>query len=134
MWIINNNYLFFFSISLPSIKLSHISGVNENLLSILNGNLVALCTDHANNCQGFGIVQGIDLVTDTLYLTTPESKDLIRKVNNLVMGSITLPICFYLQPECKQFTPYVNVKIKEKTTNIPKRSYMPCQKLLRCKK
>ncbi|KAE8746657.1 hypothetical protein FOCC_FOCC006640 [Frankliniella occidentalis] len=61
------------------------------LPSILTGRNVA-------NCLGFGIVRGIDMESQNLYLLTPVPPNILDNVNCLVLGAVCLPQCVYLTP------------------------------------
>lgn len=100
-------------------------------MGVINGNLVALCVDGAENCIGFGIVRGFDVANDKLYLITPEPLSVLTKVNSLIMGQIMLPMLFYVNKEFKGPIPYLCHSIKQNTTNVPKRCYKACKFLIR---
>lgn len=121
----------FFSASLSSLKLQHINVNNEDLLPILNGNLVALCDNSVAKCLGFGIVRGIDVNSDKIYLITPETADTMKNVTTLVMGAIPLPPSFYGTGGYYEGShPYICRTVRRVTTSIPVRSYRACQYLL----
>lgn len=82
-------------------------------------------------CLGFGIVRGIDKVTDKLYILTPVPEETLQNVNLLVKGNITLPpsICM---TSCHQgLVPYIMLGIPQGTSSLPKRSFRNWGAILR---
>lgn len=58
-------------------------------------------------CVGFGILRGIDMVRGLYYLLTPVSPTVLRNVNCLLLGAISLPSCIITTQDCNEDTPYV---------------------------
>ncbi|XP_017796480.1 PREDICTED: polynucleotide 5'-hydroxyl-kinase NOL9 isoform X2 [Habropoda laboriosa] len=109
----------FISISRASVPLSHV-------LNVVNGNIVALCGIDAEtnesevceitfglrvlsrpplcSCYGFGIVRGVDLEREEIFLNTPLPVSMMQHVNCLV-GCIPLPTTL-LQSDKQKNVPY----------------------------
>nr|XP_020474626.1 polynucleotide 5'-hydroxyl-kinase NOL9 [Monopterus albus] len=59
-------------------------------------------------CVGFGVLRGIDMTRGLYFLLTPVDPSVLRKVNCLLLGAVTLPSCVLTaQPGFEDETPYV---------------------------
>lgn len=59
-------------------------------------------------CVGFGVLRGIDMARGLYFLLTPVDPSILRKVNCLLLGAISLPpFVFMTQPGFEGETPYV---------------------------
>ncbi|XP_054465538.1 polynucleotide 5'-hydroxyl-kinase NOL9 [Anoplopoma fimbria] len=59
-------------------------------------------------CVGFGVLRGIDMVRGLYFLLTPVDPSILRKVNCLLLGAISLPACILTtQPGFEGEMPYV---------------------------
>ncbi|KAM4564066.1 polynucleotide 5'-hydroxyl-kinase NOL9 [Odontesthes bonariensis] len=59
-------------------------------------------------CVGFGVLRGIDMARGLYFLLTPVDPSVLRKVNCLLLGAISLPSCVLTtQPGFEGETPYV---------------------------
>ncbi|XP_070766992.1 polynucleotide 5'-hydroxyl-kinase NOL9 [Enoplosus armatus] len=59
-------------------------------------------------CVGFGVLRGIDMVRGLYFLLTPVDPSILRKVNCLLLGAISLPSCILkTQPGFEGEMPYV---------------------------
>lgn len=59
-------------------------------------------------CVGFGILRGIDMARGLYFLLTPVEPSVLRKVNCLLIGGISLPSCILTkQPGIEGEMPYV---------------------------
>ncbi|XP_028266856.1 polynucleotide 5'-hydroxyl-kinase NOL9 [Parambassis ranga] len=59
-------------------------------------------------CVGFGVLRGIDMARGLYFLLTPVDPSILRKVNCLLLGAITLPSCILTtQPGLEGEMPYV---------------------------
>lgn len=58
-------------------------------------------------CVGFGVLRGIDTVRGIYYLLTPVEPSILRHVNCLLLGAISLPSCIVTAQDCDEDTPYV---------------------------
>lgn len=84
------------------------------ILTALNGSIVALCNDTRNFapnkklvtilrevppllCQGFGLVRAIDKANGMLYIITDVAPDTI---NTVIMGAINTPVACFLDTPC----------------------------------
>ncbi|XP_022178360.1 polynucleotide 5'-hydroxyl-kinase nol9 [Myzus persicae] len=72
----------------------------DESLDILNANVLALCV--ANNtdlceCVGFGVVRIVNKSTGDIFITTPVTPDILRRVNQLRLGNVNLPYTFYTE-------------------------------------
>lgn len=88
-----------------------------------NSGLVALCCvgekvtsrggpillSQAPNCPcvGFGVLRGVDVNRGLYYLLTPVDPTVLRNVNCLLLGAISLPSCIITAQECDEDIPYV---------------------------
>ncbi|XP_057324389.1 polynucleotide 5'-hydroxyl-kinase NOL9-like [Microplitis mediator] len=102
-----------YQIPFSAVKVSLGYPVVSHVLSVINGNIVALSgidldDEQCNTekvsypkvlvrapvatCYGFGIVRGIDMEQKNIYINTPLSIDVLRYVNFLI-GSIQVPTC-----------------------------------------
>ncbi|XP_034733177.1 polynucleotide 5'-hydroxyl-kinase NOL9 [Etheostoma cragini] len=59
-------------------------------------------------CVGFGVLRGIDMARGLYFLLTPVDPSILRKVNCLLLGAISLPSCILTsQPGFEGEMPYV---------------------------
>ncbi|XP_053173666.1 polynucleotide 5'-hydroxyl-kinase NOL9 [Scomber japonicus] len=59
-------------------------------------------------CVGFGVLRGIDMVRGLYLLLTPVDPSVLRKVNCLLLGAISLPSCILTtQPGFEGEMPYI---------------------------
>ncbi|XP_078111910.1 polynucleotide 5'-hydroxyl-kinase NOL9 [Sander vitreus] len=59
-------------------------------------------------CVGFGVLRGIDMARGLYFLLTPVDPSVLRKVNCLLLGAISLPSCIFTsQPGFEGEMPYV---------------------------
>ncbi|XP_012718915.2 polynucleotide 5'-hydroxyl-kinase NOL9 [Fundulus heteroclitus] len=59
-------------------------------------------------CVGFGVLRGIDMARGLYFLLTPVDPSILRKVNCLLLGAISLPSCILTtQPGFEDEMPYV---------------------------
>lgn len=59
-------------------------------------------------CVGFGVLRGIDMARGLYFLLTPVDPSILRKVNCLLLGAISLPSCILTsQPGIEGEMPYV---------------------------
>lgn len=102
----------------------------EQILSSMNGSLVALCktVEDICLCLGFGIVRGIDTESGKLYMITPLSTDVLKDVNTLVKsGNVALPESMHLD-QGNYITgpvPYVSITSGRTPTRVPKIEFRP---------
>ncbi|KAK3927461.1 Polynucleotide 5'-hydroxyl-kinase NOL9 [Frankliniella fusca] len=129
----------------------HLNVCHENVppfvtLSAFNASLVALCSidpqeenitqptesgfpsiirGHITaDCLGFGIVRGIDMEAQNLYLLTPEPPTVLARVNCLVLGAVCLPPSIYLTPSKEPgVVPYVVITGSQHAAQPSKRSF-----------
>lgn len=108
--------------------------------AILNGNIVALCKLEQEDtlakysslsCLGFGIVRGIDIENDSLYLLTPSDIKDLDVVNCLSMGTLAVPPSIYMTPGHEGLVPYIQLGVPQGTSLIPKRCFRSCKSILK---
>lgn len=59
-------------------------------------------------CVGFGVLRGVDMARGLYFLLTPVHPSILRKVNCLLLGAISLPSCILTtQRGCEGEKPYV---------------------------
>ncbi|XP_051280550.1 polynucleotide 5'-hydroxyl-kinase NOL9 [Dicentrarchus labrax] len=59
-------------------------------------------------CVGFGVLRGVDMARGLYFLLTPVDPSILRKVNCLLLGAISLPSCILTtQPASEGEIPYV---------------------------
>lgn len=59
-------------------------------------------------CVGFGLLRGIDMARGLYFLLTPVDPSVLRKVNCLLLGAISIPSCiFTTQPGIDGEMPYI---------------------------
>lgn len=124
------------TIALPEVNLPP-----SHALTVINGNMVALCgIDLTGNllqnagqsklrvlmraplctCYGFGIIRGVDIDREEVYINTPLPLSLMQHVNCLV-GCIPIPISL-LQLNQRN-APYVGGTATLPTSRDPRRGY-----------
>lgn len=121
-----------YKISLSNINIVDDQG-NKIPAAAVNANMVALATYMENSeffrIVGHGIVKGIDVKTETLYLITPETFDTLKHVFYLVLTSVYLPPSVYMtSKDVSGCIPYVMEGEYESLGRITKRSYVPINK------
>ncbi|XP_069681346.1 polynucleotide 5'-hydroxyl-kinase NOL9 isoform X2 [Periplaneta americana] len=120
----------------------------SQILSAMNGNLVALCSYDGKDvllpddpelplvlghqpvcpCLGFGIVRGIDMEKKHLCLLTPLEESLLSQVNCLMLGAVTLPSCVYNSTDqCEGQVPYMATGPGQPTSKVARRFFRPLQ-------
>ncbi|TNN24334.1 Polynucleotide 5'-hydroxyl-kinase NOL9 [Liparis tanakae] len=61
-------------------------------------------------CVGFGVLRGIDMGRGLYFLLTPVEPSVLRKVNCLLLGAVSLPACILTtqvrRPLCSFTTRY----------------------------
>lgn len=101
----------------------HCEVVPSHMFYAANASLVALCclgekvTSRGGPvllsqtpicpCVGFGILRGIDMVRGLYFLLTPVDPSVLRNVNCLLIGAISLPSCIVTTQRCDEDAPYV---------------------------
>ncbi|KAM6925537.1 polynucleotide 5'-hydroxyl-kinase NOL9 [Xenentodon cancila] len=102
----------------------HCDVVPTHMLYAANASLVGLCcvTEKVTSkggplllsqapvcpCVGFGVLRGVDMARGLYYLLTPIDPAILRKVNCLLLGAISLPSCtLTTQPGYEGEMPYV---------------------------
>lgn len=59
-------------------------------------------------CVGFGLLRGIDMARGLYFLLTPVDPSVLRKVNCLLLGAISMPSCIFItQPGIDGEMPYI---------------------------
>ncbi|KAJ3586443.1 hypothetical protein NHX12_012841 [Muraenolepis orangiensis] len=95
--------------SAVAIGVAHCEVAPSHVLYAANASLVGLCCLAENvtsrggpvvlsraplcPCVGFGVLRGIDMARGLYFLLTPVDPSVLRKVNCLLLGAITLPAC-----------------------------------------
>ncbi|XP_030209999.1 polynucleotide 5'-hydroxyl-kinase NOL9 [Gadus morhua] len=107
-----------------AIGVTHCEVAPSHVLYAANASLVGLCflpekvtsrggpvvLSHAPLCPcvGFGVLRGIDMARGLYFLLTPVDPSILRNVNCLLLGAITLPSCILTtQSGCEEEKPYV---------------------------
>ncbi|XP_004086339.1 polynucleotide 5'-hydroxyl-kinase NOL9 [Oryzias latipes] len=102
----------------------HCEVVPSHMFYAVNASLVGLCclTEKVTSkggpvllpqapvcpCVGFGVLRGVDMARGLYFLLTPVHPSVLRKVNCLLLGAISLPSCIFTsQPDLEGETPYV---------------------------
>ncbi|XP_037334905.2 polynucleotide 5'-hydroxyl-kinase NOL9 [Pungitius pungitius] len=102
----------------------HCEVVPGHMMYAANGSLVGLCClgEKVSSkggavllsqtpicpCVGFGVLRGIDMARGLYFLLTPVDPSVLRKVNCLLLGAISLPSCVLTsQPGIEGEMPYV---------------------------
>eukprot|EP00980_Cylindrotheca_fusiformis_P007344 scaffold1525_cov142-Cylindrotheca_fusiformis.AAC.144 len=76
------------------------------VLQAMNGSIVGLCIQDANNCVGLGLVRSIDWQHQILYVLTPVESSILPKVDALIGGSLPLPMSFVFRGIFAESFPY----------------------------
>uniref|UniRef100_A0AAV2LZ97 Polynucleotide 5'-hydroxyl-kinase NOL9 n=1 Tax=Knipowitschia caucasica TaxID=637954 RepID=A0AAV2LZ97_KNICA len=113
----------------------------SHMLHAANGSLVALCcvvekvTNRGNpvllsqaplcSCVGFGIIRGIDMVRGLYHVLTPVDPAILRNVNCLLLGAISLPSCIVTIQESDEDLPYVTSNYSFDLTGAGKLKMVP---------
>ncbi|PNF39225.1 hypothetical protein B7P43_G17627 [Cryptotermes secundus] len=118
------------------------------ILSAINGNLVALCSYSGSDilvpddpqlpsvlgqqpvcpCLGFGIVRGVDMQEKCLFLITPVPEAVLSTVNCLMLGTIMLPSYVYsTASECEGEIPYMATGPGHPLSKVASRFFRPSQ-------
>lgn len=78
--------------------------------------------------QFLGIVRGIDLASNEIFLITPESDDSLELATHLIYGSVNLPPSVYMTADdIHGIVPYVSLRNLTSFSSIPKRTRLPKQ-------
>lgn len=101
----------------------HCEVTPSHMMYAANGSLVALCCVGEKissqggpvllsrsplcPCVGFGIIRGVDMVRGLYFLLTPVDPIILRNVNCLLLGAISLPSCVLTSQDCDEDLPYV---------------------------
>ncbi|XP_071758729.1 polynucleotide 5'-hydroxyl-kinase NOL9 [Centroberyx gerrardi] len=110
--------------SAVAVGVTHCEVAPSHMLYAANASLVGLCclgekvTSRGGPvllsqapicpCVGFGVLRGIDMVRGLYFLLTPVDPSILRKVNCLLLGAISLPSCIVItQPGFEGEMPYV---------------------------
>ncbi|KAM3872556.1 polynucleotide 5'-hydroxyl-kinase NOL9 [Diretmus argenteus] len=110
--------------SAVAVGVTHCEVAPNHMLYAANGNLVGLCCLGEKvagrggpvllskapicPCVGFGVLRGIDMARGLYFLLTPVNPTVLRKVNCLLLGAISLPSCLVTtQPGFEGEMPYV---------------------------
>lgn len=111
---------------------THANVEYNQLLRVFNASLVGLCVvdekhikrnselpgvlktfDHETrrpvvyNCNGFGVIRGINMETKEFYILTPERPQDLENVNLLVKGMLNLPHEFFYEQDIETSSPYM---------------------------
>lgn len=118
------------SISDINFELTEETQTREQMISAVNGSLVALCqtVDDINLCLGFGVVRGTDMQRGKVYVISPLSLDELKEVKTFVKsGHVALPETVYLDQgnNISGPVPYVSITSGRIPTRIPKKEYRP---------
>lgn len=109
-----------YEVSISSIKVSHIhcQVPHGEVFRGLNATIVGLAVSFAKSmdsepctpwCVGLGIVRGIDLSKDLLYVLTPVPQRILVKVDILLQGFLEIPIGLLQVQECR--SPYMSANV-----------------------
>nr|XP_004560400.2 polynucleotide 5'-hydroxyl-kinase NOL9 [Maylandia zebra] len=107
-----------------ALGVTHCDVVPSHMFHASNGSLVGLCCLAEKvpskggpvflsqapicPCVGFGLLRGIDMARGLYFLLTPVDPSVLRKVNCLLLGAISMPSCiFTTQPGIDGEMPYV---------------------------
>lgn len=109
--------------SAVSLGVLHCEVMPSHMFYAANASLVALCcvgekvTSRGGPvllpqgplcpCVGFGVLRGVDMVRGLYYLLTPVDPTVLRSVNCLLLGAISLPSCIVTAQDCEEDLPYV---------------------------
>lgn len=110
--------------SAVAVGVTHCEVAPSHMLYAANASLVGLCclgekvTSRGGPvvlsqapicpCVGFGVLRGIDMVRGLYFLLTPVDPSILRNVNCLLLGAISLPSCILTtQPGLEGEMPYV---------------------------
>ncbi|XP_050428279.1 polynucleotide 5'-hydroxyl-kinase nol9 [Adelges cooleyi] len=96
----------------------------EELLDIISANVIALCVSNSEKpceCVGFGFVRNVNKVTGDLYINTPVIPYILKQVNQIQLGKLTLPTTFYTKGI--QIFRYVSLKKDNVFNEIVKRQH-----------
>lgn len=73
-----------------------------------------------------GVVRGVDLDSNELFLITPESSDTLELLTHLIYGSVNLPPSVYMTADdVNGVIPYVSLGTLASFSSIPKRTHLP---------
>ncbi|XP_034948907.1 polynucleotide 5'-hydroxyl-kinase NOL9 [Chelonus insularis] len=133
-----------YEVPFDSIKISLEPPTTTSVLSVINGNIVALCGDNIfdtqqqesselqshypkvlsraplTTCYGFGIIRGVDMEKKKIYVNTPLSISMLSHVNCLI-GCTPIPVGLL---NLKRFgIPYTRGECDLPTSQDPRRGY-----------
>lgn len=75
-----------------------------------------------------GVVRGIDLSTNEIFLITPEPSNTLESITHLIYGSVNLPPSVYMTADdVNGVVPYVSLGTLTSFSSIPKRTHLPKQ-------
>lgn len=75
-----------------------------------------------------GVVRGIDLSTNEIFLITPELEDTLELITHLIYGSVNIPPSVYMTADdVNGVVPYVSLGTLTSFSSIPKRTHLPKQ-------
>ncbi|KAI1897122.1 hypothetical protein AGOR_G00079870 [Albula goreensis] len=123
--------------SAVAVRVTHSEVAPLHTLYAANGSLVGLCClaervggsggpvllSHTPVCQcvGFGVVRGVDMARGLYFLVTPVAPSVLRQVNCLLMGGVTLPhTLLRIQPGFEGEKPYVTMEYSFELTGAGK--------------
>lgn len=79
-------------------------------------------------CLFLGVVRGIDLSTNEIFLLTPELGDTLELITHLIYGSVNIPPSVYMTADdVNGVVPYVSLGTLTSFSSIPKRTHLPKQ-------
>ncbi|XP_011314586.1 polynucleotide 5'-hydroxyl-kinase NOL9 [Fopius arisanus] len=133
-----------YEVPFSAVKISLGKPLVPQILSVMNGNIVAMCgivcqdTESSESrekvgypevmmrappavCYGFGILRGIDMTKEKLYINTPLSLSELKHVNCLI-GSIPVP--YGLLQLISLGLPYTGDECELPTSRDPRRGYL----------
>ncbi|KAJ8390174.1 hypothetical protein AAFF_G00110480 [Aldrovandia affinis] len=120
-----------------AVRVTHSEVAPLHTLYAANGSLVGLCCleervggsggpvllSHTPVCQcvGFGVLRGVDTARGLYFLVTPVAPSILRQVNCLLIGGVTLPhTLLRSQPGIEGEKPYVTMEYSFELTGAGK--------------
>ncbi|XP_036388316.1 polynucleotide 5'-hydroxyl-kinase NOL9 isoform X1 [Megalops cyprinoides] len=124
-------------LSAVAVRVTHCEVAPAHVLYAANASLVGLCClgekvagtggpvllSHTPVCQcvGFGVLRGVDVGRGLYFLVTPVAPSVLRKVNCLLLGGVTLPhTLLRAQPGIEGEQPYVTKEYSFELTGAGK--------------
>lgn len=84
------------------------------------------CKFYVYNSFLLGVVRGINISKDELYLITPESDKILGEVDFITCESVSLPPSLYMtSDDVYDLVPYVSAGVLSSFSAIPKRTHLP---------